>query len=231
MKTTLNLQERLLSELHPADYNPRVALKPGDPEYENIKNSIEAFGYVDPIIVNSDGTIIGGHQRYNVLLDLGYDTTQVVVVDATKEQEKALNIALNKITGEWDEEKLCDLLIELDLSDIDMQLSGFTYDELENLKIKFDNDEAKEDEDFDEGAALSAARKETRTKRGDVWVLGEHTLVCGDARDADDMGKLMDGMKADLFLTDPPYNVDYVGKTKDALKIENDKMTDQEFHR
>ena len=149
MKTTLNLQERLLSELHPADYNPRVALKPGDPEYENIKNSIEAFGYVDPIIVNSDGTIIGGHQRYNVLLDLGYDTTQVVVVDATKEQEKALNIALNKITGEWDEEKLCDLLIELDLSDIDMQLSGFTYDELENLKIKFDNDEAKEDEDFD----------------------------------------------------------------------------------
>lgn len=228
MKTTLNLQERLLSELHPADYNPRVALKPGDPEYENIKNSIEAFGYVDPIIVNSDGTIIGGHQRYNVLLDLGYDTTQVVV-DATKEQEKALNIALNKITGEWDEEKLCDLLIELDLSDIDMQLSGFTYDELENLKIKFDNDEAKEDEDFDEGAALSAARKETRTKRGDVWVLGEHRLVCGDARDADDMGKLMDGMKADLFLTDPPYNVDYVGKTKDALKIENDKMTDQEF--
>ena len=229
MKTTLNLQERLLSELHPADYNPRVALKPGDPEYENIKNSIEAFGYVDPIIVNSDGTIIGGHQRYNVLLDLGYDTTQVVVVDATKEQEKALNIALNKITGEWDEEKLCDLLIELDLSDIDMQLSGFTYDELENLKIKFDNDEAKEDEDFDEEAALSAARKETRTKRGDVWVLGEHRLVCGDARNADDMGKLMGGMKADLFLTDPPYNVDYVGKTKDALKIENDKMTDQEF--
>lgn len=229
MKTTLNLQERLISELHPADYNPRVALKPGDPEYENIKNSIEAFGYVDTIIVNSDGTIIGGHQRYNVLLDLGYDTTQVVVVDATKEQEKALNIALNKITGEWDEEKLCDLLIELDLSDIDMQLSGFIYDELENLKIKFDNDEAKEDEDFDEGAALSAARKETRTKRGDVWVLGEHRLVCGDARDADDMGKLMDGMKADLFLTDPPYNVDYVGKTKDALKIENDKMTDQEF--
>ena len=229
MKTTLNLQERLLSELHPADYNPRVALKPGNPEYEKIKNSIEAFGYVDPIIVNSDGTIIGGHQRYNVLLDLGYDTTQVVVVDATKEQEKALNIALNKITGEWDEEKLYELLIDLDLSDIDMQLSGFTFDELENLKIKFDNDEAQEDEDFDEDAALAEARKETRTKRGDVWILGEHRLICGDARDALDMEKLMGGMKADLLLTDPPYNVDYVGKTKDALKIENDKMTDQEF--
>lgn len=229
MKTTLNLQERLLSEPHPADYNPRVALKPGNPEYEKIKNSIEAFGYVDPIIVNSDGTIIGGHQRYNVLLDLGYDTTQVVVVDATKEQEKALNIALNKITGEWDEEKLYELLIDLDLSDIDMQLSGFTFDELENLKIKFDNDEAQEDEDFDEDAALAEARKETRTKRGDVWILGEHRLICGDARDALDMEKLMGGMKADLLLTDPPYNVDYVGKTKDALKIENDKMTDQEF--
>jgi len=229
MKTTLNLQERLLSELHPADYNPRVALKPGDPEYENIKNSIEAFGYVDPIIINSDGTIIGGHQRYNVLLDLGYDTTQVVVVDATKEQEKALNIALNKITGQWDEEKLVDLLIELDLSDIDMQLSGFTFDELENLKLKFDDDDAQEDEDFNEDEALANARKETRTKRGDIWILGEHRLICGDARSAADMERLMDGVKADLYLTDPPYNVDYVGKTKDALKIENDRMSDEGF--
>lgn len=226
MKTTLNLQERRLSDIYPAEYNPRVALKPGDPEYEKIKNSIEAFGYVDPIIINSDGTIIGGHQRYNVLLDLGYDTTQVVVVEATKEQEKALNIALNKITGQWDEEKLVDLLIELDLSDINMQLSGFTFDELENLKVKFDDDDAQEDEDFNEDEAIARAREETRTKRGDVWILGEHRLICGDARSMADMERLMDGAKADLYLTDPPYNVDYVGKTKDALKIENDRMTE-----
>ena len=148
MKTSLNLQERRLSELHPADYNPRIMLKPGDLEYENIKNSIETFGYVDPIIINSDGTIIGGHQRYRILLDLGYDTTQVVVVEASKEQEKALNIALNKITGEWDEKKLTELLIELDLSNIDMQLTGFSEKELENLKLKFDTEDAQEDEDI-----------------------------------------------------------------------------------
>ena len=116
MKTKLNMEERPLSELHPADYNPRVALTPEDEEYQRIKRSIEEYGYVDPIIINSDGTIIGGHQRYNVLLDLGYDTAHVVIVDLDKNAEKALNVALNKISGEWDDEKLCDLLQDLDLS-------------------------------------------------------------------------------------------------------------------
>ena len=100
MKTKLNMEERPLSDLHPAEYNPRVALAPEDEEYKRIKRSIETYGYVDPIIINSDGTIIGGHQRYNVLLDLGYDTAHVVIVDLDKNAEKALNVALNKISGE-----------------------------------------------------------------------------------------------------------------------------------
>ena len=110
MKTNLNMEERPLSELHPAEYNPRVTLTPEDEEYKRIRRSIKKYGYVDPIIINSDGTIIGGHQRYNVLMDLGYDTAHVVVVDLDKDAEKALNVALNKISGEWDDEKLCDLL-------------------------------------------------------------------------------------------------------------------------
>lgn len=132
-KAKLNIKEMSLSELHPAEYNPRIDLKPGDPEYERIKRSIETFTYVDPIIANKDGTIIGGHQRYKVLLDLGYKKADVVIVDKTKEEEKALNVALNKITGEWDEEALRDVLIDLNSSGMDLDLTGFTQDEYANL--------------------------------------------------------------------------------------------------
>lgn len=111
MTTEMKMETRSLASLRPAEYNPRVQLQPADPEYQNIKRSIETFGYVDPIIINQDGTIIGGHQRYNVMKDLGYTEAQVVVVDLDKNNEKALNIALNKITGEWDEIKLKDLLL------------------------------------------------------------------------------------------------------------------------
>ena len=93
-----------IADLVPASYNPRKALKPGDAEYEKIKNSITEFGYVEPVIVNSDMTIIGGHQRVTVLSDLGYKDIDCIVIDIDKTKEKALNIAINKITGEWNEE-------------------------------------------------------------------------------------------------------------------------------
>lgn len=124
MTTEMKMETRSLASLRPAEYNPRVQLQPADPEYQNIKRSIETFGYVDPIIINQDGTIIGGHQRYNVMKDLGYTEAQVVVVDLDKNNEKALNIALNKITGEWDEIKLKDLLLDLDLNDYDLTATG-----------------------------------------------------------------------------------------------------------
>lgn len=228
MKTKLNMEERPLSDLHPAEYNPRVALAPEDEEYKRIKRSIETYGYVDPIIINSDGTIIGGHQRYNVLLDLGYDTAHVVIVDLDKNAEKALNVALNKISGEWDDEKLCDLLQDLDLSGYDFSLTGFTRSELDGLQLKLGVGEAVEDEDFDVDKAMEECEKPV-TKRGDLWIMGGHRLLCGDARNVDDMARLMGGAKADLLLTDPPYNVDYVGKTKDALKIDNDRMSNADF--
>lgn len=240
MRAKLNLQEMNLADLHPAEYNPRVELKPGDPEYERIKRSIETFTYVDPIIVNRDGTIIGGHQRYNVLLDLGYETADVVVVDKTKDEEKALNIALNKISGEWDEEKLYELLIELDLSDIDVQLSGFTLNELDDLRVKFDIEEA-QDDGFDEEEALSQV-KEPITRRGNIWRLGRHRLMCGDSTSPDDMAALMDGAQADLIVTDPPYNVNYGDKaemleeyleqkgSRESSDILNDNMDNASFY-
>lgn len=133
-----------INDLKPAEYNPRIDLKPGDPEYEKIRSSIERFGYAKSIIVNSDLTVVGGHQRLNVLKDLGYTEIEVAQVDLSKQEEKALNIALNRITGVWDSEKLTDLLSSLNENGFDLSLTGFDETELEDL---FHIEETDEDED------------------------------------------------------------------------------------
>ena len=102
---TAELRMIPVSELKPAEYNPRKKLKPGDKEYEKIKNSIEEFGFADPLVVNSDMTVIGGHQRLSCAINMGYTEVPCAVVDIDKVREKALNIALNKITGAWDESR------------------------------------------------------------------------------------------------------------------------------
>lgn len=126
-------ERRKIADLRPAEYNPRKRLHPGDEEYERLKRSIETFGYVDPIIINADGTVIGGHQRLFVLQDLGYLEADVSVVSLSKADEKALNIALNKISGEWDEEKLAAIFAELDVEGYDLSLTGFEYDEYKSI--------------------------------------------------------------------------------------------------
>lgn len=123
-------ERRPLTSIHPADYNPRKELKPGDPELQNIQRSLKEFGYVDPIIINKDGTIIGGHQRASVLKSLGYTYADCIVVDLGKQDEKALNIALNKIGGQWDMSLLRDALQDLTLSPVDVNATGYSDDEL-----------------------------------------------------------------------------------------------------
>jgi len=125
-----------IQNLKPSDYNPRKKLKPGDKEYEKIKKSILTFGYVDPIIINSDMTIIGGHQRYTVLKDLEYTEVECVIVNLDKDKEKSLNIALNKIAGQWDIPKLKDLLQELDTGAFDIEITGFDHGEIEDMMTK-----------------------------------------------------------------------------------------------
>lgn len=126
----MNIQTRKLADLRPAAYNPRRKLQPGEPEYEKIARSIEEFGYCDPIIINQDGTIIGGHQRATVLKALGYKEADVIVLDLSKPDEKALNIALNKIGGQWDMEKLREVLGELSLSNLDVTATGYSENEI-----------------------------------------------------------------------------------------------------
>lgn len=122
-----------ISKLIPADYNPRKQLKEGDTEYEKIKKSITKFGFVEPIIVNADMTIIGGHQRYTVLKDLGNTEVDCVVVDVDKTKEKALNVALNKISGEWNFELLSKLLDDLQQENYNIEFTGFDLSEVEKL--------------------------------------------------------------------------------------------------
>ncbi len=114
-----------INELIPASYNPRKKLKPGDKEFEKIKNSIQEFGYVDPVIVNKDMTVIGGHQRITVLKTLGYTEIDCVIIDIDKTKEKALNIALNKISGEWNKELLAELIEDLQSLDYNVEFTGF----------------------------------------------------------------------------------------------------------
>lgn len=123
-------ERRPLTSIHPAYYNPRRELKPGDPEFQNIQRSLKEFGYVDPIIINKDGTIIGGHQRASVLKSLGYTEADCIVVDLGKQDEKALNIALNKIGGQWDMSLLRDALQDLTLSPVEVNATGYSDDEL-----------------------------------------------------------------------------------------------------
>lgn len=223
MKKTAELKVLPISVLKPAEYNPRKKLKPGDKEYKKIKDSIEEFGFADPLVVNSDMTIIGGHQRLNVAIDLGYTEVPCAVVDIDKTREKALNIALNKITGEWDEQMLADLLTDLKEADYDLDYTGFEAPEVEQLFSNIYDKKVKEDE-FDVDKEL---QQPCFSQLGDLWCLGKHRVICGDSTGEEIYTRLMDGQLANLVLTDPPYNVD-VEET--AGKIMNDNMGDQEFY-
>ena len=220
---TAELKVLPISVLKPAEYNPRKKLKPGDKEYQKIKNSIEEFGFADPLVVNADMTIIGGHQRLTVAMELGYTEVPCAVVDVDKTRERALNIALNKITGEWDEQMLADLLTDLKDADYDLDYTGFDAPEVEQLFSNIYDKKVKED-DFDLDKEL---QKPVFSQLGDLWCLGRHRVICGDSTGEEIYTRLMDGEQANLVLTDPPYNVD-VEET--AGKIMNDNMEDTEFY-
>ncbi len=217
-----------LDDLFPADYNPRKALKAGDAEYEKLKRSITEFGLVEPLIWNERfRRLVGGHQRLTVLRDMGVEEADVSVVDLDEGREKALNVALNKISGDWDEKALAELMKTLDG---DLQaLSGFDDVELDDLLGE---------KAAAKGDALPEPGETVVSQRGDVWVLGVHRVMCGDSTSAEDMAVLMDGQAASLIVTDPPYNVAYEAKVdsqntqsvrRAVSRIENDSMEDAAF--
>lgn len=220
----MRIEKKKVTDLIPADYNPRKDLKPGDKEYEKLKRSIHEFGYVDPLIWNQHTRrLVGGHQRLKVLKDMGIEDVDVVIVDMGEEKEKALNVALNKISGDWDKDKLMLLITDLQGEDFDVSLTGFDPEELDDL-FKDDLKDDVKDDNFDVDKEL---KKPTMTKPGDLWQMGEHRLLCGDSTKEESYELLMAGKQANLVITDPPYNVNYQGS---AGKIKNDNMKDDAFY-
>ena len=218
------IEKKNTADLLPADYNPRKDLKPGDPEYEKLKRSLEQFGYVEPVIWNkATGRVVGGHQRLKVLIDMGITEVECVVVDLPEDKEKALNIALNKISGDWDKDKLAVLIADLQGTAFDVSLTGFDAAEIDDL-FKDTLKDGVKDDNFDVDAEL---KEPPITKPGDIWTLGRHRLVCGDSTKAETFDLLMAGAKANLVITDPPYNVNYEGS---AGKIQNDNMGNEAFY-
>lgn len=215
INTKMDLKMVDINAIIPYEKNPRK----NSVAVDKVAASIKEFGFQQPIVVDAEGVIIVGHTRHKAALKLGLTEVPVVyAVNLTDEQVKAYRLADNKTAefAEWDADLLAGELLELTTLDFDMVQFGFEAPA-----------EAEEDS-FDLEKELGDIT-EPVTKLGDIWQLGKHRLMCGDSTDKETVEKLMGGVKADLFLTDPPYNVDYVGKTKDALKIQNDKMGNDRF--
>ena len=208
----MKLEKRLLVEITPYPNNPRR----NDSAVESVAESIKQCGYIAPIIVDEDGVILAGHTRYKALQKLGRTECEVIVKEGLTEEQKRKYRLLDNKTNEladWDYDLLAEELGGLDFGDLDLD---WGIDMEEAPEVAEDNYEV-------------APPEETKSKPGDIYQLGRHRLMCGDSTSLDDVETLANGQKIDMLLTDPPYGVDYTGKTKDALKIENDNRGDDEF--
>jgi len=222
----MHIESIPIERINPAAYNPRVDLRPGDPDYDKLQRSLDEFGFVEPLVWNRrTGNLVGGHQRLKILAAQGVHCIDVSVVDLPPDREQALNVALNKIGGDWDERKLADLLTGLaEIPDFDVSLTGFDATEITHLLDKL---EALGDEDdFDLADALDAAEgRPPVTEPGELIELGRHRLLCGDAAKVEDVERLLEGAKADLVFTDPPYNVNYYGGNRPTPRTARPKCS------
>ncbi len=221
----LSIELVSIGELRPDPFNPR---RISDDELEALTRSIAEFGMVDPIIARRDDrAVIGGHQRLVAARRLGLEAVPVIYVDLSSEQAKLLNLALNRISGNWDQELLARLLADLsEAPDIDIALSGFAEDEIAKLLKSLDAREKRDrTETFDLDAAWEGATKDPGVERGDVWRLGDHRVMCGDSANAGDVSRLMAGQRASLMVTDPPYGVGYEPEGREKKRpIANDDL-------
>lgn len=223
-KTTTEMKMISASKLIPYVNNARTH---SQEQVNKLRSSLREFGFVNPIIIDSDYNVIAGHGRLMAAKEEGIEEVPCVFVDyLTEAQKKAYILADNRyaLDAGWDEELLRLEIESLESMDFDVSLTGFGEDEIADL---FESDEGigAEDDDFDLSEALEKA---SFVERGDVWQVGRHRLMCGDATSEEDIAILMDGKKANLILTDPPYNVAF--ESSDGLSIKNDKMENNKFY-
>lgn len=206
-----------IDALRPDPANPR---RIADDELDALERSLRQFGFVQPVIVRrEDATVIGGHQRLLAARRLGYSSVPVVWLDISTDQAHLLNLALNRISGDWDEALLARLLAELQaIPDVDLSLSGFADDEIRDLLRSLEvRDKGDRIESFDLDEALEDARRAPRTKPGELWQLGDHRLLCGDSTNPEHVVRLLDGAEPILLATDPPYGVSLDGSWRDGV--------------
>src|SRR5262245_59669631 len=211
------VEMRPVGSIKPYENNPRV----NEAAVDTVAASLRAFGFRRPLVVDEDGVIIVGHTRFKAALKLGMTEVPVHVAKGlTPAQARAYRIADNQTAtlSAWDEDKLPLELMELQKADFDLALTGFPEDEILRLLTQ-PNTEGQCDPDD-----VPDVPDEPITQPGDLWLLGRHRLVCGDATKPEDLARVMGDSPADLLLTDPPYNVGYEGKTADKLTIANDAM-------
>jgi DNA modification methylase len=229
LSSPLTVEQVPIDPLRPDPANPR---RIGDEELDSLERSLRQFGFVQPVLARTeDRTVIGGHQRLVAARRLGLTTVPVTWLDITTEQARLLNLALNKISGSWDEQLLARLLADLQTNaSVDLTLSGFGEHEIADLLRSLETREKKERaEDFDLDSALEDAARVPRSKPGDLWALGEHRLLCGDATKPEDVERLLGRVRAAMAFTDPPYNVslgDHGGQQRGSRRrrIANDSM-------
>ena len=224
MKTTTDMQLVPISKLVPYVNNARTH---SPEQVMKLRSSLREFGFINPIIIDRDYGIIAGHGRLFAAKEEGITEVPCVFVDyLTEAQKKAYILADNRMAMDagWDEELLRVEIEALQGEAFDVSLTGFDEKELADL-FKDGSDSDAEDDDYDLSAALEKA---AFVERGDLWTVGRHRLMCGDATSAEDVATLMDGRKANLILTDPPYGVSF--KSSSGLTIQNDSMKDEEFY-
>jgi|CXWL01.1.fsa_nt_gi DNA modification methylase len=213
MKTTLEIRRIKIQDINPAIYNPRIM---SDTELQKLNNVMNENGLVSPLIWNQQtGNLVDGHQRLRVLIKEGVEEVDVSVVDLPLLKEKALNLALNRIKGEWDEPKLAILMNEFSkLPDFNIELTGFDLPEMSEIIDKHSNPH---DDGFDADEVVDAIINPV-TQKGDIILLGEHKIICGDSSDIEVLKKLFVDEKAGLLHCDYPYNVNYLGGDKPSTK-------------
>ena len=218
------IESREVSQLIPYTNNARTH---SDEQVAQIAASIKEFGFNNPVLISANNIIIAGHGRLMAARKLGMTNVPCVVLDHLSDtQRKAYILADNRIAlnSGWDSQLLSLEFKDLDDNGIDLEILGFDADEIDALLNPIEATEGKTDED-----AVPEVPAEPVTKLGDVWLLGRHRLMCGDSTSIDVIRQLCKEQLVDMWLTDPPYNVAYEGKTKDALKIQNDSMSDDSF--
>jgi len=226
---SLSVEEVPIDLLRPDPANPR---RISEEELDALERSIRQFGFVSPVLARrEDRVVIGGHQRLVAARRLGMKKVPVTYLDLSIEQARLLNLALNKISGSWDEQLLARLLADLQTKPgVDLTLSGFGDDELRDLLRSIETREKRERvENFDLDAELEEATRAPRSKAGDLWALGEHRLLVGDATKPADVERLLGGVQVAMAFTDPPYNVslgDHGGQPRGSRRrrIANDSL-------